>query len=126
DDHDLNRELCRRMLEQEGYQVLEARDGSEAVEVARAQLPGAILMDLAMPRMDGFQASQVLKGDEATRQIPVIALTARAMQSDEARAMREHFAAYVTKPVDGQVLARCVRSALERPGQGGEQRGPPH
>jgi signal transduction histidine kinase/DNA-binding response OmpR family regulator len=108
DDHDLNRELCRTLLERYGYQVIVAEDGQQAVEQARRLRPSLILMDLAMPRLDGFAAKRALMDHPETASIPVVALTARAMRADEARATAEGFAAYITKPFESGALERTV------------------
>ena len=112
DDHDLNRELVRSILEASGWRVLEAEDGMRALELARSARPGLVLMDLAMPHMDGFTALRQLRADPATREIPVLALTALAMRSDERRAREAGFDGYLTKPVDRAVLEEAVQSFL--------------
>ncbi|MBI4511775.1 MAG: response regulator, partial [Deltaproteobacteria bacterium] len=115
DDHDLNRELCRTLLERRGYQVLVAEDGEAAVEAARRNSPDLVLLDLAMPRKDGFAARRELALDPTTSAIPVVALTARAMRSDEQRAIAEGFAACVSKPVDADHLERTISGLLASP-----------
>jgi CheY-like chemotaxis protein len=87
DDHDLNRELVRSILERRGYEVLQADDGVAGVVMAHRSRPDVILMDLAMPRKDGFAATRELKADQTTRAIPIVALTALAMRGDEDRAL---------------------------------------
>ncbi len=77
DDEPSNRSLLQRRLERAGYSVVTARDGREAVDNARATLPDLILLDVMMPVMDGLEACRVIKADEATRDIPVIFLSAR-------------------------------------------------
>jgi CheY-like chemotaxis protein len=85
--------------------VLLARDGKEGVEMARAERPALVLMDLAMPVMDGYEAARELKADVGTARIPLVALTAMAMTGDEEKASRAGFDGYLTKPLE--------RSALE-------------
>jgi len=117
DDHDLNRELARTILERLGYQVLLAGDGVEGLEMARASKPDLILLDMMMPRMDGYAAARALKADGATASIPIIALTALAMRGDEQKAVAAGVDAYLTKPIDREALARSVaRFVLQRRG----------
>src|SRR5581483_2211114 len=114
DDHDLNRELVRSILARKGYRVLEAEDGEAAVSVARRERPALILMDLAMPKRDGFSALRELRGDPATRGIKVIAVTAMAMRSDEERVREAGFDGYMTKPLERVALEQAVAAMLAR------------
>ncbi len=112
DDNDANRELVRAILEKLGYRVLLAEDGDVAIEVARQEMPQLILMDLAMPRKDGFTAARELKSEASTRSIPLIALTALAMRSDEMRVREAGFDGYMTKPIDQRALAETVAAMI--------------
>lgn len=85
-------------LEAMGHQVERATNGIEAVESARRSAPDLILMDLMMPEMDGYTATTTLKRDPATKAIPIVALTAKAMRGDEERGRQAGVDAYVTKP----------------------------
>jgi CheY-like chemotaxis protein len=114
DDHDLNRELIRTMLERKGYRVLQADSGDEGTEVARRERPSLILLDLAMPGKDGFATARELKGDSELGTTPLVAVTALAMRGDEARAREAGFDAYVTKPVDRHVLEETIERLLKR------------
>jgi len=93
--------------------VLLAEDGEAALEVARRERPAAIVLDLAMPRRDGFSAAREMRKDPLLRRTPLIALTALAMRGDEERAMEAGFDAYLSKPVDRrsleETMARLVR-----------------
>jgi len=109
DDHDLNRELARSILERHGYRVLVAQDGESAVEIARRERPKLVLMDLAMPGKDGYAAARELKNGHETAGIPVVALTALVMRGDEQKAHASGFDGYVTKPIDRKVLVDTVR-----------------
>jgi two-component system cell cycle response regulator DivK len=100
DDHETNRKLARSLLEHRGLSVLLAIDGVEGIRIARAERPALILMDLAMPLMDGFEAARELKGDPVTAAIPLIAFTARAMRGDEEQALTAGFDGYLSKPID--------------------------
>jgi signal transduction histidine kinase/DNA-binding response OmpR family regulator len=110
DDHDLNRELARTLLERRGLRVALAEDGIEAVRLCRSEQPALVLLDLAMPQMDGFETVRALKADSTTRGIPVVALTALATQGDEERAMEAGIDTYLTKPID----RRSLDAVLER------------
>ena len=101
------KEMLTSRLEVRGYEVVSASDGREALERAGAERPDAILMDLSLPVMDGWEAIGHLKAAAATRAIPVIALTAHAMSGDEAKAMAAGADGYETKPVDlNRLLAK--------------------
>ena len=114
DDHDLNRELIRTMLERKGYRVLQADSGEQGTEVARRERPSLILLDLAMPGKDGFATARELKGDPELGTTPLVAVTALAMRGDEARAREAGFDAYVTKPVDRDALEETIERLLKR------------
>ncbi len=112
EDVDDNRDLVVQILESE-YTVVEARDGQEGLEKARATQPHLILLDLALPKMDGWEAARRLKADPALKAIPIIALTAFAMEGDEARALEAGCNAYVAKPILPKDLRAHVRRVLE-------------
>ena len=112
DDPD-NRRIVVKVLAVDGYTTLEAADGESAVALARREHPDAILMDLAMPGVDGWEAARRLKADPATADIPIVALTAFALRGDEDRAREAGCDAYLSKPCRPQairdVVARIVR-----------------
>jgi signal transduction histidine kinase/DNA-binding response OmpR family regulator len=112
DDHDLNRELVRSILERRGYEVLQADDGAAGVVMAHRSRPDVILMDLAMPRKDGFAATRELKADQSTKGIPIVALTALAMRGDEDRALAAGVDEYLTKPIDRKRLEETVERLM--------------
>ncbi len=91
DDHDLNRELIRTLLERKGYRVLLAGSGETGIEIARRERPSLILLDLAMPGKDGFATARELKADGALAGTPLVAVTALAMRGDEERAKEAGF-----------------------------------
>jgi len=99
DDKPTGRELVRTVLENAGYSVVEAGDGTEALRVARESSPDLIILDLHMPRIDGFGVIEQLRRDQQFAQTPVVALTASAMQGDRERAMALGFTGYITKPI---------------------------
>ena len=99
DDRATSRELVRNVLEGSGYEVYEAADGIEALEQARKQHPDVIILDLHMPRLDGFGVIEVLRRDADFAAIPVMALTASAMMGDRERALAAGFTGYIAKPI---------------------------
>jgi CheY-like chemotaxis protein len=114
DDHDVNRELIRTLLERKGYRVLLAGTGEAGIEIARRERPSLILLDLAMPGSDGFATARELRADDAFDATPLVAVTAMAMRGDEERAKEAGFDAYVTKPVDRRELEDTVARLLKR------------
>ncbi|MCL5265377.1 MAG: response regulator [Chloroflexi bacterium] len=113
DDNALSLELAGDLLRLEGYIVFEAASASEALDIAKSIRLDLILMDISMPGMDGLTATRALKSDPATAHIPVIALTAHAMQGDEKKGYAAGCDAYVTKPIDTLQLAKIVASVLQ-------------
>lgn len=113
EDRDTSRELVRTFLEHSGYAVLEAADGGEAIEVARANNPDLVLLDLQMPIKNGYEVLRELRGDERFRKTPIVALTASAMMGDRDRALMEGFTAYLTKPLSLAVVRRELARLLE-------------
>jgi len=109
EDVDLNRDLVVQLLEDQ-YQVIEAVNGKEGLEVAERERPDLILMDLSLPVMDGWEATRKLKAHGQLRSIPVIALTAHAMVGDEEKARAAGCDDYLVKPLDeGELLAKLTR-----------------
>jgi DNA-binding response OmpR family regulator len=95
-----------------GYTVITAADGVEGVEKARAEQPDLILLDVMMPRMDGFQTLETLKQDLATKAIPVFMLTVRGKEMDRLRGLQMGVAAYITKPFSPNALLARIEEAL--------------
>jgi DNA-binding response OmpR family regulator len=117
DDEAPIRLLCRVNLEAEGVEVVEAADGEQGIEVARAEEPDAILLDVMLPGLHGWAVAERLLEDEKTQNIPIIFLTARADLRDRARGMDLGGVDYVTKPFNPVELAPLVRdvvAAVER------------
>jgi len=112
EDNEMNRDMLARRLERKGYQVAGAGDGQQGVAMAQTTAPDLILMDMCLPVMDGWEATRRLKADEATRHIPVIALTAHAMGSDRKKAMEAGCDDYDTKPVEIDRLLAKIESLL--------------
>jgi two-component system, cell cycle response regulator DivK len=112
EDNEMNRDMLSRRLERRGYRVLLAEDGAAGVEMAAAAAPDLVLMDMSLPVLDGWEASRRLKSSDATRHIPVIALTAHAMSSDRDRALEAGCDDYDTKPVDLSRLLEKIETLL--------------
>jgi CheY-like chemotaxis protein len=104
EDNPANRELIREILELQGYEVLEAKNGLEALEQIEEKLPDLVLMDIQMPLIDGLEAVTKLRSDERFGKLPVIALTAYAMNGDEEKALMAGFDGYLPKPMDVRQL----------------------
>jgi CheY-like chemotaxis protein len=111
EDVEDNRELLVQYFADE-FEVLEAVDGRQGVAMAREARPDLILMDLSLPELDGWQAAAMLKTDERTRDIPIIAISAHAMVGDKERALAAGCNGYLAKPVDFPVLDRLVKQSL--------------
>jgi len=114
DDEAPIRLLCRVNLEAEHMEVLEAADGETGFEIARAERPDVVLLDVMMPGMDGWQVAERLLDDEATQDIPLVFLTARAELRDRARGLELGGVDYITKPFNPVELAKVVEGLLER------------
>src|SRR5580765_6419049 len=112
DDTENNRILVTRRLQRQGYEVLTALSAAEGLAVAAAQKPDLILMDMGMPDVDGWTATRKLKADPALAPIPVIALTAHAMQGDREKALDAGCDDYETKPFDFPRLLAKIESHL--------------
>ena len=114
EDNEMNRDMLSRRLRRKGFEVLLATDGGDGVALARSGAPDLILMDMSLPTMDGWTAARLLKSEADTRSIPIIALTAHAMQGDRDKAMDAGCDEYETKPVN---LARLLSKieTLTRP-----------
>jgi two-component system, cell cycle response regulator DivK len=113
EDHEDNRIVYRTVLEHFGYTVLEAHDGEEGVRRAREDRPDLVLMDISIPKLDGWEATRVLKSDPKTARIPVIALTAHALPEDRARAAEAGCDGYLAKPVEPRRVVEEVRRVLD-------------
>lgn len=112
EDNEMNRDMLTRRLERKGYRVITAPDGVQGNALARSESPDLILMDMSLPVMDGWEATRLLKGDRATRHIPVIALTAHALATDRVKAIQAGCDDYDTKPVDFARLQEKINSLL--------------
>jgi CheY-like chemotaxis protein len=112
EDNEMNRDMLSRRLERKGHQIEIAVDGQQAIDLAAAQRPQLILMDMSLPVIDGWEATRRLKADEQTRSIPIIALTAHAMAEDERKAREAGCDDYDTKPVELTRLLEKIEALL--------------
>ena len=115
EDNALNLELVRDILTAEGYEVLEAADGPTGVAVALAERPELILMDLQLPGLDGFQATQQIRADPKLRDVPIVAVTAHAMKGDDDRARAAGCDGFVAKPIQVREFVATVERYLAGP-----------
>ena len=115
EDNEDNRLIYAAMLEHVGYRVLQANNGADGLAVARTEHPDLILMDISMPVMDGHEATRTLKADPDLRTIPVLAVTAHAMTSDQELAFAAGCDGYIAKPVEPQAIRALVERWIGRP-----------
>jgi CheY-like chemotaxis protein len=112
EDNEDNRTIYSTVLRHLGYQVIEAQDGVRAIELARSEHPELILMDISIPALDGWEATRILREDPATRDIPIVALTAHALSDDRERAAEIGFASYLAKPIEPRAVVDEVRRLI--------------
>ncbi len=112
EDNEMNRDMLSRRLQRKGYDIVAAESGEQGLSLARLEAPDLILMDITLPEMDGWEAARLLKTDKDTRHIPIIALTARVLMSDQAKAFEVGCDDYDTKPVDFTRLTEKIGNLL--------------
>jgi two-component system cell cycle response regulator DivK len=112
EDNEMNRDMLSRRLVRNGHEVAIAIDGQQGVDMALSQLPDLILMDMSLPVIDGWEATRRVRANDATRRIPVIALTAHAMAGDREKAMDAGCDDYDTKPVEITRLLDKIEALL--------------
>jgi two-component system, cell cycle response regulator DivK len=110
EDNEKNMKLLRDVLQASGFETLEATTAEDGIELALARVPSLVLMDVQLPGIDGVEALARLRSDERTESVPVLALTAQAMQGDRERFLEAGFDGYLSKPVDVTELISVVRS----------------
>ena len=115
EDNEKNRRLVRDVLQFKGYQTIESETGEEGVELARSRQPALVLMDIQLPGIDGITALKRLRGDPATRQIRVMAVTASAMTQDRQTILAAGFDGYQSKPINVRAFLEAVQELLARP-----------
>jgi CheY-like chemotaxis protein len=114
EDNEMNRDMLSRRLEKRGYTVALAVDGAAGVALAKSELPDLILMDMSLPVLDGWDATKQVKADAVTAKIPVIALTAHAMESDRQKALEAGCDDFDTKPVELPRLLLKIDELLKK------------
>jgi CheY-like chemotaxis protein len=112
EDNEMNLDMLSRRLSRQGYEVVAAQDGAAGVDCAASERPHIILMDMSLPVLDGWEATRRLKADPATREIPIIALTAHAMAEDREKALAAGCDDYDTKPIDLPRLIAKIKKLL--------------
>jgi CheY-like chemotaxis protein len=112
EDDPKSMKVARDLLAMSGYSTIQASDGAQGVELARAQKPDLVLMDIMMPKMDGYTACHAIKSDKATKDIPVIMVTAVGFDLNRQLAERVGASAYVTKPIDREELMKTIGQFL--------------
>jgi two-component system cell cycle response regulator DivK len=113
EDNELNRKIIRDLLRRTSYRLIEAPDGEAAVAIAKEQHPDLVLMDVQLPRISGIEATRRLRGEPATADIPIIAITSFALSGDEKRAKDAGASAYLAKPYSPFALLEMIRRLLE-------------
>jgi two-component system cell cycle response regulator DivK len=115
EDNELNMKLFHDLLDSQGYQTLQTREGLQAMALARQHMPDLILMDIQLPEISGLEVTKWLKDDEELAHIPVIAVTAFAMKGDEERIRQGGCEAYISKPISVMHFLETVRKHLGGP-----------
>jgi CheY-like chemotaxis protein len=113
EDNEMNRDMLARRLIREGYDVVSAETGEQGLTMARTEGPSLILMDITLPEIDGWEVTRQLKANHETRHIPIIALTARVLTTDRAKAFEAGCDDYDTKPVDFRRLTKKISDLLD-------------
>jgi two-component system, cell cycle response regulator DivK len=112
EDNDDNRELVVKVLRNKGYEMVQAADGEEALEKAVAERPDLILLDISLPKLDGYEVAKRLKSMEEFQEIPIIAFTAHAMKGDREKVIVAGFEGYISKPINVRELPDQVKSFI--------------
>lgn len=114
EDNEMNRDMLSRRLLRNNFEVVMAVNGQEGVEMAKSERPDLILMDMSLPVMDGWTATRTIKADDSTKAIPVIALTAHAMESDREQALQAGCDDFDTKPIELPRLLGKINALLPK------------
>ena len=115
EDNEMNRDMLSRRLARKGYEVVLALDGQAGLDMARSEAPDLILMDMSLPVMDGWEATRRVKAAKETSAIPVIALTAHAMEGDRQKSLEAGCDDYDTKPIEIARLLGKIETLLSKP-----------
>ena len=116
EDNEENRESLARRLQRRGYDIVMAADGQQGVEMAKSERPDLVLMDMNMPILDGWRASQMIRTDSATETLPIIGLSAHAVSGDREKALQAGCSEYHTKPVDFSQLMTQIETLIRNGG----------
>ena len=116
EDNEQNRYLTTFLLEKSGYRVVTAIDGLSGIEMAKEVLPGLILLDIQLPRLDGYQVARLLRQDARLRNVPIIAVTSYAMPGDREAALASGCDGYIEKPIDPDTFVSQIRTYLRSEG----------
>jgi two-component system cell cycle response regulator DivK len=112
EDEPRNLKLLRDLLQRFGYEILEALDGEQGVKLAGERMPDLILMDIMMPKMDGLEATRIIKANTKTKHIPIIALTSYAMKGDREKTIEAGCDGYLAKPIDIKEVLKTIETYL--------------
>ena len=112
EDEPRNMKLLHDLLQRFGYEIIEASDGEQGVKLAGEKIPDLILMDIMMPKMDGLEATRIIKADEKTKHIPIIALTSYAMKGDREKTIEAGCDGYIAKPIDIKEVLKAIEHFL--------------
>lgn len=112
EDNEMNRDMLSRRLTRKGYEIVMAVDGEEGVAMALSESPDLVLMDMSLPKIDGWEATRRIKNSEETKSVPVIALTAHAMSEDREKALEAGCDEFDTKPVELPRLLNKIKTFL--------------
>lgn len=113
EDNEQNMYMVRFLLEQHGYEVIEAFDGRQGIELALLKHPQAILLDIQLPKIDGYQVARELKSQEALRKVPIIAVTSYAMAGDREKALAAGADGYIEKPINPETFVSTVADLIQ-------------
>ncbi len=112
EDDDMSRDMLSRRLERQGFRVVVGLDGEQGVSLAQSEIPDLILMDMSLPLLNGWEATQKIRAMDETKSIPIIALTSHAMAGDREKALAAGCDEYSTKPVDFQKLLEIIEQFI--------------
>ena len=112
EDNPVNMKLVESIMKDQSADMLKAFNGSDGIKIATSEKPDLILMDINMPGMNGYEALQILKADDATKNIPVIALTAFAMSGDSEKGLKAGFSEYITKPINIPIFIQTINKYI--------------
>lgn len=114
EDNEQNRYLATFLLEQAGFEMMQAHNGREALELVHRERPALVLMDIQMPEMDGYEAARRMMEIPGCEHLPIVAVTSYAMAGDRARALKMGFAGYIEKPIETTTFVSTIRRFLPK------------